>query len=137
MIGKTHAAYRLTRQGIRFRLDMQRLILLVEHPGLFDFGEVVIFGGKPKYGDRGNPLVAQFFRGPNGRQHLVDRENGSAMKSHLLSGCHHHCVLLGQAIEIRGGFGSGGSVLISECHDQCGAVLGGDFHLGGGVRELV
>ncbi len=59
-----------------------------EHKRMVHFGDVVILGGEPEHGNRGNALLAQLRGQSNGRQSFIDGVGGPGKQADLLPGDH-------------------------------------------------
>ena len=93
----------LIRGGGIIRAEGDGLELVVEHPGLIDFGEVVIFGGEPEDGHGGSAGSGELAGSLNGGERLVQGVNRTGEQTNLLAGEDGDGARLGQAIE-RGMF---------------------------------
>ena len=102
----------------------------IEQPGVIDFGEIVIFGGKPKDGDRGNTLPGKLRGEFYGGERLVDGVGRTGEQAYLLTSQYGN----------GAGFGKFGKqrragILTGKGRNESGAAIIGIRDGGGGTPE--
>ena len=93
-----HAADRLPGSRAR-RISSLWAGVAVEYPGVVDLGEIVILGGQPEDGHRGNAVARTATRQLHRVQHFVNGVRRAGKQPDLLAGDHRHGSGLRQPIE--------------------------------------